>query len=93
MPHATPAADMAALDRVEERLANRNQAPGRFVHLARSRETPLRQLVMNCRRIRTRAGRHGSCWPQGIMLDLVVVLGTLAFFGIGWAYARSCDRL
>ena len=27
------------------------------------------------------------------MLDLVFVLGTFVFFGVCWAYARSCDQI
>jgi len=27
------------------------------------------------------------------MLDLLLVLSTVAFFGLSWAYARFCERL
>jgi len=31
--------------------------------------------------------------PHRAMIDLFLVLGTVAFFAISWAYVRFCDRL
>jgi hypothetical protein len=34
---------------------------------------------------------HG--WARGITMDLLFILGTVAFFALGVAYVNACDRL
>ena len=31
--------------------------------------------------------------PPGGMLDLILVVSAVAFFGISWAYVRFCERI
>jgi hypothetical protein len=31
--------------------------------------------------------------PQAVMIDLLLVLATAAFFAFSWGYARICERL
>ncbi len=31
--------------------------------------------------------------PQGVAMDLVLVVATVAFFAVTLAYVRGCDRL
>ncbi len=37
-------------------------------------------------------GRHGPCNEPG-MIDLLLVLSTVAFFALAWGYARLCEKL
>jgi hypothetical protein len=39
-----------------------------------------------------RAG-HASCLTRRVMLDLVFIVVTLAFFAAAIAYATACDRV
>jgi hypothetical protein len=39
----------------------------------------------SCEEERTRSG--------GTMIDLLLVLLTVAFFGIAWLYVRACERV
>jgi len=46
--------------------------------------------VHNDRKARVQAG---GFWIGGRMLDVLLVLVTVAFFGAAWAYVSFCEKL